>query len=77
MANADTRDEVVADAACSDPATKQGTGARQCAECKTVHCQPAGCSKCGACLYKNSKQVKDPTYPLFRCTVCQQVNFWD
>jgi len=77
MSNPDARQDEAAAAASPDPATKQDAGARVCAECKTVHCEPAGCSNCGACLYKNSTQVKDDTYPLFRCTVCQQVNFWD
>jgi len=77
MSNADPGSEKTAAAASSGPATKQDTGAHECAECKTVHCQPAPCEKCGACLYNNSTQVKDDTYPLFRCKLCNTVNFWD
>ena len=49
----------------------------QCADCQTVHCEPARCSKCGACLHKHSKQIPDDMYPLFSCTLCGEVNFWD
>jgi len=48
-----------------------------CSECKTDHEKIAFCEKCGACLYKNSRQVKDDLFPLFKCTKCGKVNFWD
>ena len=78
MSNADKKQETTeALASVVAPDTAQATGAYQCAECQKPHCEPARCSKCGACLYKNSTQVKDDTYPLFRCTLCNEVNFWD
>lgn len=78
MANADgIPADSEAAASESGPETKQDAGATQCADCQEAHCEPARCSNCGACLYEHSTQVKDPTYPLFRCKLCQQVNFWD
>lgn len=48
-----------------------------CPLCKEEHEKIAFCTKCNACLYKNSTQVKDDVYPLFKCTKCGQINFWD
>jgi hypothetical protein len=50
---------------------------KQCTECNKLHEKIAFCTKCKACLYENSKQVIDDMYPLFKCTKCGQVNFWD
>lgn len=49
----------------------------QCKECNALHVEKAPCSQCGACLYKNAKQIPNQTYPLFKCTKCGKVNFWD
>ena len=49
-----------------------------CTECDYKHNDSQSfCRECGACLYENSIQVKDNQYPLFRCTKCDTVNFWD
>lgn len=50
---------------------------RHCDECNQKHEVIAFCTKCGACLYKHSKQIPDDKYPLFECTKCGQTNFWD
>jgi len=50
---------------------------KMCYECKEEHETIAFCSNCGACLYKNAKQIKDDKYPLFECTKCGCINFWD
>lgn len=47
-----------------------------CAECDEMHYGNSFC-ECKSCLYKNSKQIPDEMYPLFRCTKCKKVNFWD
>jgi predicted protein tyrosine phosphatase len=56
---------------------RHGAASGPCPECQTAHAEPARCSKCAACLYKHSRQVADPQYPLFACTICEHVNFWD
>jgi len=47
-----------------------------CEECGESHFNNAFCVSCGRCLYKNSTQVKDEKYPLFKCK-CGKINFWD
>lgn len=49
----------------------------QCVECNREEVDKAVCEKCGACLYKNSKQIPNEHYPLFECLKCGQTNFWD
>ena len=50
----------------------------KCEECNHNHYDTTSfCRLCNACLYKNSVQLIDDQYPLFRCTVCHTVNFWD
>lgn len=49
---------------------------KYCNECKDLHPELARC-ECGACLCKNSKQIPDDDYPLFKCTKCGRVHFWD
>lgn len=50
---------------------------KYCSECKEKHEIIAFCTQCGACLYKHSKSLNDTEYPLFECTECSKVNFWD
>ena len=50
--------------------------AEVCKECGVVHPDPAIC-KCGACLYANAKQIPDDDFPLFQCTKCKEIVFWD
>jgi hypothetical protein len=52
--------------------------ALECSECDVKHQDlNSFCSNCKACLYKNSEQALDYTYPLFRCLKCKTINFWD
>lgn len=56
----------------------EGSGHRKyCRECKELHENISFCEGCGMCLYKNSEWIPDDTYPFFRCTECNKVNFWD
>lgn len=48
-----------------------------CAECEETHFQNSFCEECESCLYENSRQIPDERFPLFKCTVCEKVNFWD
>ena len=48
-----------------------------CDECKEEHSEKSDCWRCGACLYKNSKQIPDDEFPLFECLRCNSVTFWD
>jgi len=50
---------------------------KYCKECNTFHYNISFCENCGTCLYKNSTQVDDEKYPLFKCTKCNKINFWD
>lgn len=54
------------------------SGARMiyCSECNEMHYDNSFC-ECKSCLYKNSKQIIDEMYPLFQCTKCAKINFWD
>jgi hypothetical protein len=51
-----------------------------CKECEREECEEKVC-KCGACLYKNSKQDIEAAlkhgYPIFICTRCGESHFWD
>ena len=55
----------------------EGKYAKHCEECDKEHERIAFCTECGACLYLHSKQIFDDMYPLFKCTECGRVNFWD
>jgi hypothetical protein len=50
---------------------------KYCYQCGENHEMMAFCTNCGECLFENSKQIPDKTYPLFECLNCNQVNFWD
>lgn len=57
-----------------------------CIECETTHPDPDGsfCLRCGACRYRNSKQVWDrkeepdgPEFCIVECTRCGERHWWD
>lgn len=50
---------------------------KMCDECQETHEKIAFCEDCGACLYKNSKQIPNDIYPIFECLKCYARNFWD
>jgi hypothetical protein len=50
---------------------------QKCSECNDVHERIAFCRECNSCLYKHSKSLNNTQYPLFKCTICGTVNFWD
>ena len=47
-----------------------------CPECQREHAEKKVCV-CGACMYKNTKQVPDPVYPIVECKRCGRIHFWD
>lgn len=58
------------------PAVKGKTG-WFCDQCVEVHTERVICDKCGACMYKHSKQIPDDNWPIGECLKCGFRFVWD
>lgn len=60
-----------------DAVREKPVGSAVCPECHAIHMEGTPVCRCGACPYRNFKQVPDNTFPIFECKRCGTRHFWD